>query len=184
MSLAAIAVVAAACLIGCGSGDERADGDMSTRDDDPHLATPEHAVTSPSGRYRLEVVPGEYSGDEGSGTYERVRVRDPDGKTVHDLDGRLSTNFATDILWDDAIDRVWVYSSDVGTYLWDRRADGTWAGRALGPKGIADGEPPVPELLVERHERVFGPAGRARARKIAERQAGSTPLPAVGDAPG
>jgi hypothetical protein len=143
------------------------------------LARPGHAVTAPTGGYRLEVVPGEYSGSDGTGTFERIRILDDAGATVHDSSKRFSTRGVTDVLWDEDVARAWVYSSDVGTYYWDRGGDGAWTMRALGPQGIADGEPAPPGLLVERHPDVFGPKGRAKARRLADRQGGSSAGPAT-----
>ncbi len=172
---AIVAVACAAPLLGCGdgSGDRRMSDEAAAR-----LATPEHAVTSPSGDFRLELATGQYSGDEGSGEFVRIRIVDRDGDTVHDSSKRFSARFATDALWDDAVDRVWVYSSDVGAFVWDREADGEWAMRTLKPRDVAAADPPPP-LLVERRPNVFGPQGRAKARKVADRQRGMTDGPAT-----
>ena len=166
-SLALLALALA--LAGCGE-----DGTAMSRTDDPRLATPDHAVVSPSGDYRLEVVEGEYEGEEGTGTWWRIRIRDRQGEVVLDSPKRFSARFTTLVLWRDGVDRAWVHSSDVGAFFWERSRGGRWSGDGLGPEGIVSGRPPVPRWLVERFPEQYGPQGRERARRILREQGPST----------
>jgi hypothetical protein len=165
-------LVAAVLIVAC--GDERSD---MTPEDQARLATAEQAVTSPSGDYQLDLV--EHAATSKRAGSVSVRIRDRTGHTVHDSSRLFSSRFETLALWDDEVDRAWVYSSDVGTYVWDRREDGAWTERPLGPRGIADRKPPPPALLVERHPERFGPDGREKARRLAEQQAATTYAPAT-----
>lgn len=147
---------------------------MSARDD-PRLATPGHAVLSPSGRYELEVVEGAYRADEGRGRWWRIRIRKRHGEVALDWSMRFSARFATEVLWDERVpDRAWVNSSDVGTFFCDRGRDEKWSCHSLGPSGIASGEPRVPKLLLDLHPEDFGAKGRERARRVLREQGRSS----------
>jgi hypothetical protein len=168
---AALLCVALVAVLGCGG--DRTDG--LTRTLDPSLATPDRSVVSPSGDYRLEVVEGEYRGEEGSGPWWRIRIRDRDGdgEIILDSRERFAIRFKTLVLWDDRLDRAWVYSSDVGTGYWDREDDGNWSYDGFDPE---NGKPPVPRLLVEEYPERFGREGRASAAENLRTQ-GPDPQP-------
>jgi len=76
-------------LAACGEADR-----AMSHIDESRLATPEHPVTSPSGRYRLGVVTGEYCGAEGTGEFWRVQIRDRDSELVLDSPRRFRPVFA------------------------------------------------------------------------------------------
>ena len=152
-------------LTACGEADR-----AMSHIDESRLATPEHPVTSPSGRYRLGVVTGEYCGAEGTGEFWRIQIRDRDGKLVLDSPRRFSTRFRTSILWDDHDDRAWVDSSDIGTYYTDRDSRGEWRLSSLGLEGIATARPPVPQALADAHPAEYGPEARAKARRLVREQ--------------
>lgn len=157
-TLVAIAIATA----GCGEAQR-----VSGRDDaSSQLATPGHDVTSSSGSYVLHVVTGQYSGDDGSGDFWRIQISDRAGKLLHDSPKRFAARFATEVLWDDHSDRAWVRSADVGAYYFDRAGDGSWDATAMTPRAIASGSPPLPALLVARYPEAYGPAGRAKARRL------------------
>lgn len=172
--LAVVGLTFALLIVACGG--ERAERGMSGAEN-ARLVTLERAVTSPTGKHRLELVKHAAGDDEAA--YVTIRIRDRADRVVYDSRKRFSRRFATEVLWDDSVDRAWVYSSDVGTYLWEQGENGDWTGRSLGPQGIADGTPKPPALLIERHPAVFGPQGRAKARRSADEQLGSTQVPAM-----
>ena len=150
-ALSSVAVLAA-----CGS---------DARTDRADLASPGHPLTSPSGRYKLAVVTGDEHGADGTGPYQRVQIRDRAGRIELDSRNRFSTRFRTQVLWDDERDRAWVHSSDVGTSWWDRVAGGHWRRGGLDPRRIARGVPRVPRALVDLYPELFGPQGRAAAKR-------------------
>lgn len=162
-------LVCALLLAACG-----ADRAGMRRIDDSRLATPGDPATSPSGDYRIEVLEGEYQGEDGTGTWWRIRIRDRQGEIVVDSSKRFSARFGTLVLWDERVDRAWVESRDVGSFYWERGDAGRWAAGSLGPEDIVSGEPPVPRLLLEEFPEDFGPEGRERARRIVEQQGPST----------
>ena len=166
-SLTAVFLALAAVLVltACGGG-----GDRVSRADESRFATPERGVASPSGRFRLGVVTGEYSGEDGTGEFWRIQIRDRDGRLVLDSRERFSARFNTEVLWDERLDRAWVNSSDVGTSYWDRTDEGQWRREGLNPEKIWRATPPPPKLIVERYPEEFGPEGRAKAGRLFEEQ--------------
>lgn len=95
-------------------------------------AEPDQPQWSPSGRYRLEVKTG-----QDAATYVQFQViettrQNPNVKVYKTIgkvlapDDKFYTRHRTYIMWDDAIDRVWVYSGDVGTRFWDQLEDDRW----------------------------------------------------------
>lgn len=89
---------------------------------DPLIASPGRPAVSPSGAYTLVVR--EIGAGNGC-TFEIHAGGDASGPIVHYYDGAFSTNHQLWFLWDQ-MDRVWVYSGDVGTYFWERAEDGQW----------------------------------------------------------
>jgi len=91
-------------------------------------ARPGTERASPSGRFvlGLEEV-------KGQGVSWRVRVRSAAGAEVFRSDERFSIRHRTYVLWDDETDRVWAYSSDIGTYLYDIGSDGGWVSSTWSP---------------------------------------------------
>jgi len=162
------ALAAAWVLAACGGGDR------VSRADQARFATPERSVTSPSGRFRLGVVTGEYSGEDGTGEFWRIQIRDRDDRIVLDSPKRFSARFNTEVLWDERLDRAWVNSSDVGSFYWERDDEGRWRKDGLNPEKIWRAEPPPPKLLIERYPEHFGPEGRVKARRLFEEQGPSS----------
>jgi hypothetical protein len=115
-------------------------------------------------------VTGEYSGEDGTGEFWRIQIRDRDGRILLDSRERFSARFNTEVLWDERLDRAWVKSSDVGTSYWERDDEGRWKEDGLNPEKIWRAEPPPPKLLVERYPEDYGPEGRAKARRLFEEQ--------------
>ena len=97
-----------------------------TRREDEILATPGHDVAAPSGDHTLHVV----ETDDGWG----FEILADDGTVTYRADRTVSPRFRTFVLWDED-GRVWVYSSDVGTYVWER--SGTdWTSRPWRGSGL------------------------------------------------
>jgi hypothetical protein len=122
-AVGALAVAGALVAGGC----DTTRSDDVARGDDAVLATPGHDVSSPSGAFDLRVV----DGDDGW----HVEIVGDDGAVEHVADRSFSPRFRTYVLWDDD-DRVWVYSSDVGTYVWERADDETWSDRPWRGSGL------------------------------------------------
>ncbi len=109
--------------------------------DDAILATPGHDVPSPSGERTLHVV----EADDGWS----FEIAGDDGVVDYVADRTFSPRFRLYMLWDDD-DRVWVYSSDVGTYVWERD-DGSWTARPWRGSGLT-----APAYLRQAVPRRFG----------------------------
>jgi hypothetical protein len=121
MAIGGLLVSAALAAAGC---DTRRTDDVA-RNDDAALATPGHDVPSPSGDFDLRVV------DDDDGWHVEISG---EGTPTYVADRSFSPRFRTYVLWDDE-DRVWVYSSDVGTFVWER-GDGTWTSRPWRGSGL------------------------------------------------
>ena len=109
------------------------------------VATADRPAVSPSGEYMLMVV----RGNDGAADFVSFRIdrRNSDSGGVaaqprYVSDDRFTARHTTYFLWDDD-DRVWVYSGDVGTVIWQRDAESsTWTKRPYEP-GVDE----VPEFL-------------------------------------
>jgi hypothetical protein len=77
--------------------------------------------TSPSGHYRLVIFDDQ---DAGGYPTQGLRVEDSAGRTVLAPPQRWSPRHRLYFLWGEG-DRVWVYSGDVGTSIWEPAGD-TW----------------------------------------------------------
>lgn len=71
-------------------------------------------LRSPSGEYSLSLERFELN----DVTSYRIAVTALDGQTIYS-DELFRARDTLLVLWDDAIDRIWAYSGDVGTYYWD-----------------------------------------------------------------
>lgn len=108
------------------------------------LATPEHPVVSPSGRYALEVLSGRVmtGTPQGSVMIARFRISEAGGKVVYEDDADYTLRHTTFFLWADHADQVWAYSGDIGTSYVDLdKATGGWTKRDFLPGKAA--EPPT-----------------------------------------
>lgn len=74
---------------------------------------------SPSGEYTYEQI---YGYDRAR--YVRVAIESIDGADSFITDEKFYVRFTTLIDWGEN-DTLWIYSGDVGTFLW-RRENGTW----------------------------------------------------------
>lgn len=108
------------------------------------LATPDHPVTSPSGKFRLEVA------EETLEKTRHWRFTITGGEKPFTPDEAYRTQDALFILWDER-DRVWVYSGDVGTFFWEQAGDGAWHKHAYADRP----DTPVPALLQQLRPRQF-----------------------------
>ena len=113
--LLCLAVVAG--LTGC----QRGEGKVSALNEDV-LATPDHSVPSPSGRYVLKVLAEKHDGEK----LARFQVLNGEGSVSYEDGTKYSLRHTTYFLWADDIDQVWVYSGDVGTSFWQVDENGTW----------------------------------------------------------
>ena len=77
------------------------------------ITTKEQYLYSPSGEYILSL---ELYDDSGVSSYKIKVESDKISILSDECIRQRDTVYA---LWDDTLDRVWVYSGDVGTYFWD-----------------------------------------------------------------
>lgn len=77
------------------------------------LATLNEEVASPSGEYALSLAPYD---DEGVSSFVVVVSSGTKRMVSKEFYRTRDTFYA---MWDDTLDRVWVYSGDVGVYYWD-----------------------------------------------------------------
>lgn len=96
------------------------------------FATPENPVVSPSKKFQLQVT----QGNNGLVDFQRfdiakVRENGLDPEVVFCSGETFRTSDRLLITWD-SMDRVWVYSGDVGTYYWVRIDDTKWQKHSLG----------------------------------------------------
>lgn len=111
------------------------------------LARPEHPVISPSGKYQLQIK----EGIDGEARVNRFCIAkiEKDGqkpKVVYCSKDDFATRFKLYFLWDDS-DRVWVYSSDIGTFYWARVTDDLWEKHVHGDNDI-----PPPAIIQREHD--------------------------------
>jgi hypothetical protein len=93
-----------------------------------HISRPR---TSPSGRYRL-VVFEEHDGKAGVNGF---RIEDENGRVLFSPSQRWSSRHRLLFLWDEA-ERVWVYSSDVGTLIWESQSETQWREQSYRQSGL------------------------------------------------
>jgi hypothetical protein len=86
-----------------------------------YLATPTSSPVSPSGAYKLTIQEG--VDDARFWSFEIRRSSTSDLEFASN--DRFYTRHTTHILWGKS-DEVWVYSGDVGTFVWHRQPDGRW----------------------------------------------------------
>ncbi|MGH8909166.1 MAG: hypothetical protein ACRD0K_22400 [Egibacteraceae bacterium] len=115
-------------------------GETQMRQDDDVLATPDHPVTSPSGRYALEVLSGRVTtgAPQGSVMVARFRISEVGGKVLYEDDTDYTLLHTTFFLWADDTDQAWVYSGDVGTTYLERDATGAWTKHDFLPDSRTD----------------------------------------------
>ncbi len=108
------------------------------------LATPEHPVESPSGRYVLEVLSDKSMSNtrQDAVMTARFRISQVGGNVVYEDDTDYSLQHTTFFLWADRTDQAWVYSGDIGTSYVDLdEVTGKWTKHDFFPDRAAD--PPV-----------------------------------------
>lgn len=167
-SLPLVALLVGTVLLFSACGDD--EGREVSNGGDARVAKPGQPLQSPSGKYELAVVEGNYGKDEGGGSFWRVQIRQG-SEMVLDFDRRFSARFKTLALWDERSDRAWVYSSDIGTTYFELGDGGRWSGHSYGPERIARNDPAVPRELAEREPESFGPEGREKARRLVREDA-------------
>lgn len=105
-------------------------------------ATPAASLLAPSSRYRLVVF------NEDQGQTQGFRIEDAAGVVVLHPKERWSTRHRLYFLWDSS-DRVWVYSGDVGTSIWEQVGAG-WQQRSYAGSGL-----PAPAFLRRTVPKIF-----------------------------
>lgn len=88
-------------------------------------AVPGQRLVSPNGRY-VAVVTRPSTDEPGQLSF---RIENANRAIELICPDRWSDRHRLIFVWD-ANDRLWAYSSDVGTDVWERHADGTWSARA------------------------------------------------------
>lgn len=111
----------------------------------PAMATLARPAVSPSGTWVVALL-SETAGDS---TVFRVRVSDTAGHTVLAPTDAWAARHRTLAGWDEGVDRVWVYSGDVGTQTWTANEAG-WVSQPWAGSGLT-----APSWLRERVPRVF-----------------------------
>lgn len=124
-------------LQGCGSSGPYAERGLKDDPDRDYAADEENQATSYSGKYLLSVVlqdgtDGKYlnlaiNEKQMDGTWQLVFAPGPvdNGKNTG-----YSAQHTTVFVWDRK-DRVWVYSGDIGTFVYSPEPDRGWARRSL-----------------------------------------------------
>ena len=102
-------IAVAALLAGCHHGNDSTPG----------------RVVSPSGRYTAVTSVNRSKADMAKYLHVGFETRDAAGKLLHRERTGASDRMRWEFEWD-ANDRLWMHSSDIGTYSWERGADGAW----------------------------------------------------------
>lgn len=101
---------------------------------DAMLAKPGSPAVAPSGLYVLQLVERPAADEQ---SFKVLEVGKAGAQhLVFACPDWFSIRHTTFILWDE-MDRVWVYSADVGTYFWERIDDATWSRTAYVDAAIA-----------------------------------------------
>ncbi|HYF61671.1 MAG TPA: hypothetical protein VD886_02590, partial [Herpetosiphonaceae bacterium] len=88
--------------------------------------------------YTLQVV---VHANAAGGDTQSFQILDSAQAVVFAAAEEFSLRDTTYFLWD-AADRVWVYSGDVGTFFWERGADGAWNKSVYATSSV-----PAPQFL-------------------------------------
>lgn len=104
----------------------------------PEVAMQERPADSPSGKYRLEVLPTEMDG----AAAQAFRILDEDGEVVFESPESYLDRALTFFLWGPD-DRVWVYSGDRGTFFYTQAEDSSTWERSV----YAESDVPAPAFL-------------------------------------
>ena len=104
------------------------------------IALESQPATSPSGRFILSIV-----ARDSERPYELdFTITDTRGELLYSSDKTFNNRSVTIFLWDDE-DRVWVYSGDIGTYIWQQGDTETeWQSEAYAHSNV-----PAPDYLKE-----------------------------------
>ncbi len=108
------------------------------------VATLEHAAPSPDGRHTLTLL-------QPDAKTLSFCVTDAEGAEVLAPADTWAGRHRTHFLWDDD-GRVWVYSSDIGTYVWEESDDGSWSKITWYGSGLT-----APAFLQEQVPKRFAP---------------------------
>lgn len=104
------------------------------------VASPEAPASSLSGKYILVVL----SGYDGQSHFHSFQILNQDRKVLYLSPDHFEARFRTYFLWDQD-ERVWVYSSDLGTFFWERRTDtDEWEKHSYAQSNV-----PAPDFLKE-----------------------------------
>ena len=115
--------------------------------DDVLQAAEGQKTTSPSGRFVLTVTAPDPT-DHGLLSF---RIEDQQGASRYEPAERWSDRHRLYFVWDGA-DRLWSYSSDVGTDVWEHHPDGAWSSKAWVDSDLAP-PPSIAKYLPARRPR-------------------------------
>lgn len=85
------------------------------------VATPTNEVLSPSGDFKLVVKESEKDGME----HWYFTVKDTNNKEIFISNSHYRTRDALIFCWDSS-GRIWVYSGDLGTFIWQKNDEQEW----------------------------------------------------------
>lgn len=106
-------------------------------------ATPGLRIAAPSGRFVLLVTQPDPSQADMLG----FRIEDTANNVLFTPPERWSDRHRLHFVWDKS-DRAWCYSSDVGTDVWERQANGAWLHKAWVDTDLVP--PPVLQPFLRR----------------------------------
>lgn len=89
-----------------------------------------YSQMSPSGKFNASVAVV----DERGAHAWRVVVSDQGRQEVYRSPMAFSSRHRTAISWEERVDRLWVYSGDIGTRIYETDSHGAWIERS--PKGL------------------------------------------------
>jgi hypothetical protein len=127
---------------------------------DPAFASPQHEVSSRSGRYLLKMVQTPADNGVRAASFQILTT---DRTVAFENPTRYSLNHTTLMCWADKSDEVWVYSGDTGTDIVTKVGSGGWTKHSLGPQD----KPLAPEALRRARPNTFDknrPAGSPAPR--------------------
>lgn len=112
------------------------------------LAKPNNPVKSTSGKYELKIVE---TNDNGVNSFMFIiNSMDGEKKELFRSEEKFRVRDTLYFLWDEN-DKVWVYSGDVGTFIWTKITDDNWEKQPYAE--VKDLNPP--ELLKKLKPKYF-----------------------------
>lgn len=91
---------------------------------DSRFAWPSHLAVSPSGKYSLNVLVN-YN-FQNAFYYYTIQIKDSNNKPVYTDLKEYNSIHDVVIMWNEIIDRAWVYTSDEGAFCYEASPEGVW----------------------------------------------------------